>query len=63
MKAYVICCNDSVEYVVLNDEDAANIKKEELKNEYFEKNKHHLFDGYESYERICYWHLQDVSYT
>ncbi len=62
MKAYVICCNDSVEYVVLNDIDAANTKKEELKNECFEKNKW-LFDDYESYERMCYWNLQDVAYT
>jgi len=61
MKAYVICCNDSIEYVVLDSSIVANTKKEELKKEHFTKNKH-AFDDYESYEHRCYWHLHEVPY-
>lgn len=62
MKAYVICCNDSVEFVVLNSEEKANIKKDALKEEHFERNKH-TFKNREQYENRCFWHLHDVSYT
>lgn len=61
MKAYVICCNDSVEFIVLNSRTAANIKKDELKKEYFKKNSH-SFSNIIDYENQCYWHLHAVSY-
>lgn len=59
MKAYVICCNDSVEYVVLDDEEKANKKKEELAEKHFNSCKWSYKD-YEEYRKLAYWHLHDV---
>ena len=62
MKAYVICCNDCVQYVILNSEAAAITKKNELKAQYFKKMKWQ-FDSYEEYDNRYFWHLHEVSYS
>jgi hypothetical protein len=60
MIAHVICCNDSVEGVVVEGEDIANLAMEKAKRAYFEKRKWAWPEGYESYERQCYWHIHTV---
>ena len=62
MNAHVICCNDSIEYVVLDDEPLAIGKMLELKNAYFERNKWAFNDDQEAYIRCCYWHIHTVNY-
>lgn len=62
MKAHVICCNDSIEYVVLDDEPLAIGKMLELKNAYFERNKWAFNGDQEAYNRRCYWHIHTVGY-
>ena len=37
MIAYIICVNDGIEAVVLNDKEKATIKMEELSNKYYER--------------------------
>jgi len=60
MKAYIICCNDSVELVVLNDEGKAEGIKEEMAKADFKRST--TWKDYEEYRNICYWHLHDVEY-
>ena len=60
--AYVICCNDAVEYVVVNDENLAKEEMAKLKIAYFEKNKWHFKDE-ESYDTECYWHIHMINGT
>ena len=62
MDAYVICCNDSIEHVVLDRETIANIKLVKLKKDFFERNKFNYKD-FAEYEHLCYWHLHHVAYT
>lgn len=57
--AYVICINDSVEHVVIDDDQLAEKKLAELKAAYWERNKW-SFRDLESYEAICYWHIHTV---
>ena len=59
MKAYVICSNDKIETVILNDEKKANKKMEELAKEDYIKKAYH-FATYEDYQSIIYWHLHAV---
>ena len=68
MKAFVICCNDSIEAVVLEDEVLAEGKIEELKDSDYDKNKSHWItevrnskiDPWDNYCRRMYWHLHEV---
>jgi hypothetical protein len=60
--AYVICCNDVVEYVVVNDENLAKEEMAKRKIAYFEKNKWYFKDE-ESYDTQCYWHIHVVNGT
>ena len=54
MPAYVICCNDSVKYVVIEDKVEAQEKMEQLKNE----NDDNKYSPY-----IRYWHIQEVEWS
>lgn len=60
MEVHVICCNDSVEYAVIGNEDLALKKLEELKAKYFERNRW-SFRSEEEYSIRCYWHIHTVS--
>lgn len=66
MKAYVICCNDSIEFVVLDDEGKAKEKKEEMAKVDFERCKRQYilkeWEDYNEYRSIYYWHLHNVEY-
>ena len=59
MEAHVICCNDSVEYVVIDNEQKAIWKMAELKADYFERNKW-TFKTEKEYGQRCYWHIHTV---
>lgn len=57
---HVICCNDSVEFAVINDEKEAKRKMDELKKNYYERNKHSFACNWDRYCNICYWHIHSV---
>ena len=59
MKAHVICCNDSVQHVVIGSEEQAEKKRKELKKSYFKRNKHN-FNSAEEYALQCFWHIHTV---
>lgn len=59
VEVHVICCNDSIEYAVIGDEERAEEKLNELRTEYFEKNKWNFRDANE-YRTRCYWHIHTV---
>jgi hypothetical protein len=59
MLAHVICFNDGVEAVVIDDIDFANSELERLKNKYYEKVKFQ-FENREQYDQIVYWHIHSV---
>ena len=61
-KAHVICCNDSIEYVVLDNEEQALIKLEEIARGKYEKFYKWEFEDYEEYRKRLYWHLHTVKY-
>lgn len=55
--AFVIMCNDYPQFVILNDKEFAENKKNELMQK--DKNsKSYLFEGYIGF----YWHIEEVSY-
>lgn len=64
MKAFVICLNDSVEFVVLHFEKKAKIKMEELAEKYWDRNKGNIVDqfveDYIDYRNRYYWHIHEV---
>ena len=60
MNVHVICCNDSVEFAVIEDEAKAQAKLEELRQAYFERNKWNFRDEAE-YKTRCYWHIHTVA--
>jgi hypothetical protein len=60
MKIHVICCNDSVEFAVVDDEPKAIEKLEELVEEDFLKNIHAFADRQE-YKNRCFWHIHTVA--
>jgi hypothetical protein len=68
--AHVICCNDSVEYVVLGSLMRANEKMEELARAMYERQgEAHWRDQmrystakspYAAFRDRCYWHIHTV---
>lgn len=61
MKVHVICCNDSVEYAVVNDESRAKDKMTEMSDDYWNRNKGMLNCTREEYEKRMFWHIHTVS--
>ena len=59
MKAHVICINDSIESVVIDDEAKAEVVKEKMAKSYFDKNSYN-WKSYEEYRHLCFWHLHTV---
>ncbi len=60
MQVHVICCNDGIEFAVLEDEEKAKAKMKELSDAYFERNKF-AFKNQEEYKMQCYWHIHTVN--
>jgi len=67
MKAYVICCNDGVMYVVVGSLEEAQLRLLALKDEDVEKkglSYERIGEGKEvarlRYERQHYWHIHTV---
>lgn len=56
--AYVICCNDSIKCVTL-DETLAEKLKTELSLKYYESTRG-AYEDYAEYEQICYWHIHEA---
>jgi hypothetical protein len=64
-KAFVICCNDSIEFVVLDNEYEAHKILEERKRADYDNKKAQEGAGYQSFEEYChqfFWHTHDVEY-
>lgn len=59
MEFHVICCNDLVEYVVGGSIKKAQIKLEELREAYFNKNSWN-FKNKGDYYTCYYWHIHTV---
>lgn len=66
MIAHVICCNDAIEAVVLDDEDRAKQVLATLKEAYWERHKESFQESWghkdprRNYEARCYWHIHSV---
>lgn len=60
MKVYVICCNDNVEYAIIDDYDKAITKKQELRETYYEKNKG-VFKDKADYTARYVWRITIVN--
>lgn len=59
MIAFVICVNDSIEGVVLNDEQRALQKMGEIADNHF-KTIHHGCSTREEYDNLLFWHLHET---
>jgi len=59
MEVHVICCNDSVEFAVIGDQEKAKEKMAELSAAHFKKNKWSFRDN-DEYRIRCYWHIHTV---
>lgn len=58
MIAHVICANDSVVAVVLDDEVKALKKMKELSDEDFERSS--CYSDRDNYDHQIFWHLHEV---
>ena len=59
MKAFVLCANDRVEAVVLDDADRAESELKKLRDKYWESRKH-SFDSEEEFDAIVFWRIHNV---
>ena len=61
MKSYhVICINDSVEYIVVDDIKRAKIKMKELEDRHYLGFKY-TYDTKRKYRAYCHWHIETVA--
>ena len=61
MKAYAICCNDSIEAVNLKSFEHAERIKEKLSKEYYKKYcQSRGYGTYEEYQSLQCWHVRVV---
>lgn len=56
---YLVCCNDAIMFVVANNEQRAEEKLKELRDEDFGRKK--LCSQGEYYDIACYWHIHECS--
>ena len=62
-KAFVICCNDAIEFVVIGSYDLAENKMKELKQQHYTQNfEYDRSISFEQYQKIYYWHIHEVDY-
>jgi len=70
-EAHVICCNDSVEHVVVGTKEAARLKLRILADAYYKRmggDAHwrpemrwsNAETPYEAFRQRCYWHIHTV---
>jgi hypothetical protein len=59
MIAYVICANDSIKAVVLDDEEKALKESKKFADEYFKTHSFNFRDRAE-YDHLVFWHLHEV---
>jgi hypothetical protein len=59
MNVHVICCNDMVVFAVIEDEEKARAKMDQLKTDDYQRNKWRYKDEIE-YKLHCYWHIHTV---
>ena len=62
-KAYVICCNDSIEHVVIGDCHKAEEMCKTLEREYFKNQRVYPLCTWKDYVHIFHWYIQPVSYS
>lgn len=62
MDAHVICCNDRIETVVLEDEARAQTILEGLRDRHYEQRRWQ-HPNFEHYRRIFFWHIHSVTVT
>lgn len=61
--AYVICCNDGIIQVVLDDKKYAEFSMDELRSENYEKLcKSNVFHSFEEYKKIMMWRVEEHKY-
>jgi len=60
MDIHVICCNDSVEYAVIEDLDKANKKLEDLRALHEARIIRDLGTYYKNRDYLLYWHIHTV---
>ena len=60
MNIHVICCNDSVEFAVIENLDKAKKKMADLSTEYYERNKWTFNQDADTYKRRCQWSINTV---
>lgn len=63
--AHIICCNDSMELVVLDNEEQAQVKLNELADQHYDKAamlNGQRFASRNYYNSIYYWHIHDIEY-
>lgn len=62
MIVHVICCNDSVEYAVMEDAEKANAVLLKMKENHFRRVALHSgFKTMEEYSLRLYWHVHTVN--
>lgn len=59
MTAYIICMNDSMSAVVLDDEEKAITEMGILKKKYWEKHSW-FYTDYKEYSHLAYWHIHEA---
>ena len=60
-RAFVICCNDFPDSIVLGSYQTATAKMEERAKEFYERSEARFrYESYEQYRRQCYWHVHSV---
>ena len=65
MTEHIICMNDWMKAVVLDDEEKANKELDRLAKEYYMENKgtlknYNRIKTYEAFRKYAYWHLHSV---
>lgn len=60
MKIHVICCNDSIEYAVIESKEFAEKKLHELSDAFYEASKDHFGRDRLKYLNTYYWHIHTV---
>jgi len=61
MTAYVICANNVVEFVILDDEKKAKRKSKELEDKHWEEVQYSFLNRTEYHGAIC-WYIYSVEY-
>jgi hypothetical protein len=61
-KAYVICRNDAIEFVVIGNEEKAKRELNVLRNHHYSLRRKQFNNDPDNYDNIFYWHIHTVNY-